>query len=249
MKNSTKLAIYNAIALLLVILVNFLSNYLPINGQTTGQISSEINVLFTPAGYVFSIWGLIYLLLVFWVIGLFYSSAGRDIANRVSYLFVINAFLNIGWIFFFHYEYFAWTLLIMVGLLFNLIYIYNILNDPNISRMWQIPFSIYLGWVTIATILNVGIVLKTFGYQQYILYEPLWTILLLIMSTLLAMWFAITKKDLLYPLVFVWAFIGIAVKRIAEYPAIGYTAIIMTIILVVFIVYTIFKNKTIKIVS
>jgi len=85
------------VSLLAVILINALANILPINGQTTGEISNRLPVLFTPAGYVFSIWGLIYALLIIWVIGLWRNRVYKDdLFDKRSLLFIISCFFNIS---------------------------------------------------------------------------------------------------------------------------------------------------------
>lgn len=243
-----KLVIFNGIALAIVLYVNYLSVALPINGQTPGEISDRINVLLTPAGYVFSIWGLIYLLLGLWIVATWISPIGPKIAEHVRYLFIINAGLNIAWIYAFHYEYFILSLIIIVALLWTTFNIYQNLSSSSLSRLWQIPFSIYLAWVTIATILNVGIVLKTNNISFYVNYEIQWTLLLLILLTVFAIWFSRNMNDLIYPLVFVWAFVGVAVKRAGEYQNIVVLAIMMAILIIVYILYIIVKKKLIKVV-
>ena len=114
------------VSLLAVITTNALANILPLNGQTTGEISNRLPVLFTPAGYVFSIWSLIYLLLVFWVVGLWRNRFNKDaLYERRSLLFIISCVFNIAWIFLWHYEYFLLTVVVMFSLLLTLIIFYR----------------------------------------------------------------------------------------------------------------------------
>ncbi len=176
------------------------------------------------------------------------KSSRQKVAGKVGYLFIINALLNISWIFAFHYERFILSLFIIMALLCVTFIIYKRLDDPSLSRLWQIPFSVYLPWVSIATLLNIGIVLKTFNVPFYVNYEMQWTTGLLIVLTLSAIWFSIKMNDLIYPLVFIWAFIGVAVKRAGEYPSITLTAWVMAGVLVIYVVYMMIKKKAVRVV-
>jgi translocator protein len=219
-----RLAIINALALVAVLIVNFLSNSLPINGQTAGEISDRLGVMFTPAGYVFSIWSLIYLLLIIWVGAQFFpKTKNNPVYERVGYWFAISCILNIAWLLLFHYEFFNLTLVAMVGLLLSLIVIYLRIEKVTGPSLFRTPFSVYLGWVSVATIVNVGIVLTVNEVSTFGVAPEVWTALLLVVGAALAIWFMMYNRDLIYPLVFIWAFIGIAVER-SEYPIIVYTA-------------------------
>ena len=139
----------NLIATFLVVIVNALANILPINGQTTGAISNRLDVLFTPAGYVFGIWGLIYLLLFVWTLRQFPEDR-RDlpIYKKSTPLYLMSSILNISWILLWHYEYFFLTVVVMVGLLSTLIALYHKIKKEDPS-FWDIaPFSVYLGWIS-----------------------------------------------------------------------------------------------------
>ncbi|WP_368504851.1 TspO/MBR family protein [Alkalihalophilus sp. As8PL] len=238
-----RLAIINALALVAVLIVNFLSNSLPINGQTAGEISDRLGVLFTPAGYVFSIWSLIYLLLIIWVGAQFFpKTKNNPVYEQVGYWFVISCILNIAWLLLFHYEFFNLTLIAMVGLLLSLIVIYLRIEKVTGPSLFRTPFSVYLGWVSVATIVNVGIVLTVNEVSTFGIAPEVWTALLLVVGAALAIWFMMYNRDLIYPLVFIWAFIGIAVER-SEYPIIVYTAWAMVaLIAIVWVVQFIRKR-------
>jgi translocator protein len=228
-----RFALINAIALVVVLIMNYLSNALPINGQTAGEISDRLGVLFTPAGYVFSIWGLIYLLLVIWVGAQFFpKTKNNPVYERVGYWFAISCILNIAWLLLFHYEFFNLTLVAMVGLLLSLIVIYLRIEKVTCPSLFRTPFSVYLGWVSVATIVNVGIVLTVNEVSTFGVAPEVWTALLLVVGAALAIWFMMYNRDLIYPLVFIWAFIGIAVER-SEYPIIVYTACAMVALIAI----------------
>ncbi|MDO6657106.1 TspO/MBR family protein [Anaerobacillus sp. 1_MG-2023] len=235
----------NLIAYILVVTVNGLANALPLNGQTTGEISNRLNVLFTPAGYVFSIWGLIYLLLGIWIIRQFPKSR-RDlpIYQETSGLFVLSSILNSLWIFMWHYEFFGLSVIVMLLLLFTLIKLYTNLKAADASFFDLLPFSVYLGWISVATIANISYYLTYIDWDGFGISDTIWTFLLLIIATILALYFLKSEQDWIYPLVFVWAFIGIGVKnQNGDVPLVVYSSYVLAaLILIVTLLYT-FKTK------
>lgn len=195
----------NVIAFLVVILVNYLSNALPFNGQTTSEISNKLTVLFTPAGYVFFIWGLIYLHLGVWIIRQFPKGRRNlPIYQNTSVLFVLSCILNSAWVVLWHYEFFVTTVVVIVSLLLTLIALYKKVQVSDPGLFDRLPFSIYLGWISVATIANISYVLVYLEWDGFGLSNVTWTIIMLVVATLLAVWFNIAKSDRVYPLVFVW---------------------------------------------
>lgn len=227
----------NLVALLVTLVVNGLANALPLNGMTTGEISDRFQVYFVPAGYVFSIWGLIYLLLIGYVAYQLLPK-GRS-AGDVGWLFIISCLANAAWIFLWHYERFAWTLVMMLVLLAALIAIYLKLGIGRVAATapmrWlvHLPFSIYLGWVSVATIANVTDVLYTYGWSGWGLNPQAWAIIMLAAATLLAAMMAARRRDLAYGAVIVWAQVGIAIKQSGVMPisAAAWVAVAMTAVL------------------
>ncbi|MCA1012011.1 TspO/MBR family protein [Halobacillus halophilus] len=237
--------ILNLLAYLLVVVVNGLANTLPLNGQTTGEISNRLNVLFTPAGYVFSIWGLIYLLLGLWVLRQFPASR-RDlpIYQVVSGLFVLSCILNSLWIFMWHYNLFGLSVIVMILLLLTLIRLYVKAEAVDASFLDRLPFSVYLGWISVATIANISYYLTYIEWNGFGISASVWTFILLIIATLLAFYILITKYDWVYPLVFVWAFVGIGVQnQDADVPLVVYSSYILAVIILLVTVFYGFKQK------
>ena len=153
--------ILNFVSVLVTLTVNGMANALPLNGQNTGEISNRFPVLFTPAGYVFSIWGVIYLgLLAFGIYQLLPSQKNNSRMEKLGYWFFMSNFFNSALIFAWHYNQFPLSLVIMLGLLASLLVIYLRLQvgirPVSTSEKWlvNIPFSIYLGWISVATIAN-----------------------------------------------------------------------------------------------
>lgn len=208
------------ITTLVMITVNSLANVLPLNGQNTGEISDRFEVYFTPAGYVFSIWGLIYIGLIAYTI---YQAlpAQRDNAalDRIAPWYWLGSAANIVWIFLWHYNIFYPTILAMGLLLVSLIMIYLRLDIRRASvgaaMKWlvHVPFSIYLGWITVATIANATALLWLAGWDGFGISPEMWTAIMLGVAALIAVVMALTRADAAYLLVLVWAFAGIAVKH------------------------------------
>ncbi len=243
-KNVIVLYILSVLSYFLMIGINALANILPLNGQTTGEISARFPVLFTPAGYVFSIWSVIYILLAIWLIYLLFpKSVNHNVFQKTGLWFVISSLLNATWIVLWHYEYFNWTLVVMVGLLLSLIILYS-LNQHSSGRrlMDRLPFSVYLGWISVATIVNTGVVLLHNNWGGWGLSDVTWTVILLIGGTLLAMIFSVKNEDSMYPIVFVWSYIGIAIKQ-QDYMLVQNTAIGMAVLLAVFVGVTFYRRE------
>jgi benzodiazapine receptor len=222
------------IGVLATIAINALANIIPFNGQTTGEISDRFQVYFVPAGYVFSIWGLIYLGLV--AFGVYQAlSAQRDNPRlrSIGWLFVGSCVANIAWIFFWHYEIFPLTLVAMLTLLLLLIAIYLRLGigrtQVPTAEKWcvRVPFSIYLGWITVATIANVTDLLKYLNWSGWGISPEVWAVIMLIAGAIITALVIFTRSDIAYGLVIVWAFIGIAVKQAAT-PLVANTAWVLT---------------------
>jgi len=214
--------ILNWLGLVATIGINAAANALPLNGRTTGEISDSIPTLFTPAGYVFSIWSVIYLgLLIFaWYQGQ-RAQRNADFQERIGYWFFISCLFNSAWIVAWHYEQFPLTLALMLGLLISLIVIYVRLDVGRRSvssaewRAVHLPFGIYLGWVSVATVANVSTVLYTIGWNGAPLSPELWTVIMVVVAALLGLAMIMLRNDVGYPLVIVWALVGIAVARSA----------------------------------
>jgi hypothetical protein len=184
------------------------------------EISDRFQVYFVPAGYVFSIWALIYVCLIAFVVYQVLPAQRRNQRlPRTGYLFVLSSLANVGWLFLWHYGLYPLSLLAMLSLLLLLIAIYLRLDIgrgqiPRGERwLVQIPFSIYLGWITVATIANVSSVLYYVNWDGWGLSPEAWTVIMLLAATGIASAVSLTRGDVAYVLVIMWAFVGIAVKH------------------------------------
>jgi translocator protein len=235
----------NFLGLLLVVIVNALANTLPLNGQTTGEISNRLNVLFTPAGYVFSIWGLIYLLLFIWVLRqLQKNRRNLPLYESTSGLFLLTCMLNILWIFLWHYEYFFYTVLVMIAFLITLIFLYKKVKSFHPPKIDVIPISIYLGWVSVALIANISYYLVYIQWNGWGISQIVWTVIMLWVAALLAGVFYMKEKDPYYVLVFIWALIGIGVKNQDSHPSVSYVSYVLSATLFIFIWVNSGKSST-----
>jgi benzodiazapine receptor len=242
MKKDTLRQVVNVLAVLVTIAINGLANALPLNGLTTGEISDRFQVYFVPAGYVFSIWGLIYLALVAFAV---YQALPAQRENprlrRIGTLFALSCLANVAWLFLWHYEVFPLTLVAMVALLLSLIAIYLRLEigraHVSAAEKWlaHVPFSIYLGWVTVATIANVTSVLDYANWDGWGISPEAWTVIMLVAGTGIAAAVGFTRGDVVYMLVIVWAFVGIAVKH-AGTPVVAIAAWVTAAVVAVMLV-------------
>ena len=214
----------NVIVTVITVAINALANALPINGQNTGEISDRFQVYFVPAGYVFSIWGVIYLgLLAFAIYQALPAQRSNPHLRRIGYLYALSGVMNSLWILLWHYELFPLTLVVMLVLLGSLIAIYLRLGigpvQVSAAVRWlvHIPFSIYLGWITVATIANATALLNYWGWNGAPLSPEAWAVIMLVAAAVIAAAVGITRGDIAYIAIIVWAFVGIAVKH-SGYP-------------------------------
>ncbi len=228
LKNKRFLQITNLITFFLTILVNALANIIPLGGRTTGGVSDSYPDLFAPAGITFSIWSVIYVLL-----GIFVFYQARDLfkdqeddipyIEQISFYFILSNILNISWMFSWHFNIIPLSLLLMIGILLTLIKIYLNLNVglEDISKkekfLVHVPFSVYLGWISMATIANTTAFLVAVGWDGFGISSSTWTIIVLLFAVVLTLLMLYTRKDISFGFVVIWASIGIIIKRLAPY--------------------------------
>jgi len=227
--NSTLLKLMNIIAFALTVVVNGLAGGTTVlGGKLTSEISDANPTLITPAGYVFSIWGVIYVLLgIFVVFQALPSQKTKSYQEKIGWLFVLSSLLNIAWLFLWQFEYLSLSVVLMFLLLATLIAIYLRLNVGKLEVPLReklavhVPFSVYLGWITIASIANVSVTLVSVGWDGFGISQETWATLILIVALLITLLVIATRKDVAYGLVIIWALVGIAVKQS------GYSNIVM----------------------
>lgn len=233
----TKLnALINVAGLVLVLAVNALANILPINGYNTGQISALYPNYFVPAGFTFSIWGVIYLLLIGFVFcSLFaafgkFNDAAKACIEKAGPYFLITCVLNAGWILAWHYLYLGISLAIMIAFLITLLLLYIAIRPmknqmPLFYRLWVYhAFVVYLAWICVATIANVTAFLVGFGWQGEPLSAQTWSMIMILVALVLGTFMVGKQKQPAFGFVLAWAFWGIYSAQSPESRMIGYTA-------------------------
>jgi hypothetical protein len=220
MSKDTIRQIANLLSVILALTVNILASALPLNGQNTGEISDRFQVYFVPAGYVFSIWGIIYLGWIAFTVFQFQPSQKESPRlRRLGYLFALSNLANAAWLFCWHYNLFGWSVLVMLTLLGLLIASYLRLNVNRFPvpafEYWSVDvlFSVYLGWITVATVANITDWLYFVGWDGFGIPAQVWAVIMLAVASMLGLAMSITRRDVGYLAVLIWAFIGIAVKQ------------------------------------
>lgn len=240
--NSKTLQIVNIFAFIIVVAMNALSNALPLNGRTAGEISDALPSYFTPAGYTFSIWSVIYLFLLgFTIYQALPSQRERPFLGKIGWLFAATTVLNIFWLLAWHYSFYAVSILFMVGLLITLIAIYLRLNigQPDASLttadklLYQTPFSLYLGWITVATIANIASVAAYLGWNGFGIDGSVWSAIMMLVAVVVAGMLLFNRRNLAYAAVLVWALFGIRTAH-ADVALVANTALVAAILVVIF---------------
>jgi benzodiazapine receptor len=219
--NSVLLKWSNIIAFVATVIINSLAGSTTlIGGVNTAEISDANPTLITPAGYVFSIWGIIYILLgVFVIFQALPSQKEKEYTKKIGWLFVLSSTVNIVWIFLWQYEILSASVILIFLLLATLIAIYLRLNigKSTVSLREKlavhVPFSVYLGWITIASIANVAVFLVSEKWDGFGISPETWATLIIIVALVITLLVLATRRDIAYGLVIVWALTGIAVKQ------------------------------------
>jgi hypothetical protein len=207
-----------------MIIMNYLANALPLNNKTTGEISDSLPNLFVPTGLTFSIWGVIYLLLVVYCVVQF-TGLEKEVMSNISLLFSVSCILNALWIVCWHYGKLPLSLLVMLGLLVSLIYINTLISELPFGII-KATFGVYLGWICIATIANVTALLVNANWNGFNISREAWAIIMIFAGALIIGLTIYRLKNPFIGLSVIWAFIGIAIKRQADYKSIFISAII-----------------------
>ncbi|MGF1479172.1 MAG: tryptophan-rich sensory protein [Cyanophyceae cyanobacterium] len=211
-------------AILAAIIVNTVTNLAPPSGQNVGEIANTIlqPVLIIPANYAFAIWGVIYLgLICLAVYQALPAQKRKPNLRKLDHLLVIASLAQIVWIFLFSYQLFALSIVAMLLILIPLIVLYLRLGigveRVHRQEKWfvNIPVSIYLAWISVATIVNVASALYISNWNGWGLSDEVWTVVMLVVAALIGATVAVQRRDLAFVLVFAWAFVAIAVANLS----------------------------------
>lgn len=247
------LALLNLFSVVLVIAINYISQAIRINETTIGEVSNKYFNLFTPAGYAFAIWGLIFLALlaygIFQVRRAFFSEKQSDFIEQTGYWFLVANLLNCSWVFAFSYGYTGLSVLIMLGILGSLI---KIIFNTNMER-WDAPIGIiafvwwpiclYSGWISVATIANISAYLSKLGWEGGFLSESAWTIVMILIATALNLIIIKTRNMREFAAVGVWALFAIYIRHKDDMVTIAYTALIGSVVLFIAMAIHAYQNR------
>src|SRR5690625_2288600 len=192
-------------AFIIMIIMNYSA------GSNVGDVADDHPTIIQPAGFAFAIWGLIYVLIFIWMIRILISKKGQpDIVERLKYWPIINFILNGIWIVVFTQQWMIISTVVILALLYTLIKMHTVISAEPYHWYDRLPFSIYFGWVTIASIVNTFTVFSSYNIDSLLgMSELIWTIIAIIMAALIGIFFAWFFSDWLYPLVLIWPFFGI----------------------------------------
>ena len=220
MQKVSTLKILNVAALVVVVLVNYLANALPINGVKTADISNKYFNEFAPANLTFSIWAVIYSLIIGVMIWQFVNvneAKNKEISQFSTY-FIANCLLNAAWLFAWHYEIFVLTIILMLGILYTLVQLNRIESKEfptDLPTKWllQSGFGVYLGWICIATIANITTFLVSLNFNKLGLTDTFWTGTVIGIGSITAAMLVVRYKNMYIGFAVIWALIGIVIRQ------------------------------------
>ncbi len=227
------------------------NNIFPLNGMPMGEVS---NILFTsvqiiPADYAFAIWGVIYLGLIAFAIYQFQPSQRQNPSLQSSgYLFILASLSQCAWIYLFLARLFPLSTIAMLGILLPLIGVYQNLGigqqqiSPSERWFLQIPISIYLSWITVATVVNISLSLYSLNWDGWGIAPPAWAALMMFVCSAIAIFVTSQRHDIAFSLVVIWALIAIAIRQI-DTPLIVVTGVTMAIALILISAISTFSSK------
>lgn len=240
----------NIVAFIATITVNGLAGSTTLlGGVTSADVSDMYPTLVTPAGFTFSIWGIIYtLLLLFTVYQTLPKNRDKPFLGKIGLFFALSSVCNIGWLFLWHYDFIMYSLILMFALLASLILVYLRLDICRTAvsvkemALVHLPFSVYLGWISIATIANVSVALTAVGWDGWGIEPSTWAVVIICVALLLSLAMLATRKDIAYSFVVVWALVGIMAKQ-SEYESIVLASQIGILLLLVAIGVTVAASR------
>ncbi|GAB1420414.1 hypothetical protein MASR2M15_05120 [Anaerolineales bacterium] len=240
------------ITFIITLALNAMANILPLNGQTSAEVANRLPIYFVPANYVFSIWGIIYLLLIgFVVFHSLPSQKDNPRLEKISYLFALSGIANAVWLIFFHYEQFPLTMIAMVILLGLLISIYLRLGIGKAAvslkekLLVHLPFSVYLGWITVATIANASYVLYDMKWDGLGIDGSIWAFIMILIAGLVTLLMLAINHDIAYSAVIVWALVGIYIKQ-SETPLVANSAAIVSVVIIAAAIISFIRMRQIQ---
>lgn len=201
-------------ATLYMLALNGLANGLPLNGKTTGELSAQYPNVFVPAGLTFSIWGVLYLLMLAYVGKALFDRHRKGLEDRIEPLYAVTAVLNGTWILAWHYEWMAASLLIMLGLLGTLVMIGLRMREDGSPWLTRLTFGMYLGWIIVATGANVTAALVDWHWAGWGIAGGTWAAGLVAVASAVAIRTARVLGNRFVLISVAWALLGILIKQV-----------------------------------
>ncbi|AOV06822.1 tryptophan-rich sensory protein [Sporosarcina ureilytica] len=235
-----------ALILLVSLIVICTAEIVPFNGITTTEIMNRLPVLLTPASYVFIIWIIIYIFLVIWLFGFWRNQrpqSGKVFNIRFSF-FIISLLFNMSFILLWHYEFFMWAIIVMVGLLLTISALYFSYPKTENLISFRVPISILFGWSLFSFIILINYTLIFAEWSGFGISQALWAVIFLTLATAIALHFLYHYEDKAFNIVFMWGFIGIAVKN--GFDSLFVTTAALFLTAVIGACFYLFKNKQVS---
>lgn len=237
-------------ATIVMIVINTLGDLIPYNGITSREVGDQFEVYFSPSNYTYAIWGLIIAGLIAYSIFQALPSQKEDpFLRKIGWLYVASCVVNSGWMVFWHYKNFFLTLVVIFILMISLIVIYRQLNigkekvRPGMRFFVHLPFSIYLGWITLTMFGNITYFLHSIGWDGLGLDQRIWAVVLIVLSVVMAELIAFNRQDLAFLAVFIWTFAGIAQAQYGISPVFEAACAAIIFILIIAIVTIIVRPR------
>lgn len=246
MKNKMLLRLLNVFSFVLALYVNYLSVVTNLGGKTIRELSDKYDNLFTPSSQTFSIWGIIYTLVMIFLIVQFFKKYD-EVSTTKSFLFTLSCLLNASWIILWQFEFIAGSVLIMLGLLGTLALINKEISKQGPSLL-KLIFGVYLGWICIATVANITTLLVANSFVPDVNAQVIITISLLAVAAILTSWLIHKLMNPFLCISVSWAFYGIYSKRLEDHPLIAYCAITVMVAVIIFVaIYSLSVKKEEKV--
>ena len=247
------LQIANILALIVTVIMNYLSNTGFFNSNTMATVSAEYQNLFTPAGYAFSVWGVIYIALAAFVIhqskGLLNDKKAPDVVDKIGWLFVISCIANCLWIVAWLYDYTGLSVLIMIVLLASLLGIVlrtrmelDLISMKQIALEWW-PFAIYLGWITVALIANMAAFLTKLGWDGFGISATAWTLIMICVAGLVQLFLTWNRNLRESATIGAWGLAAVAVANWDENQSVAYMAVAVVVVILISIAAHGYMNR------
>ncbi len=248
-------ALLNVVGLILVLTLNALANILPINGYNTGQISAFYPNYFVPAGFTFSIWSIIYIMLIGFVVcsiaatGKKMNEYAKQSIKMASPYFQLTCLLNSAWILLWHYLYLAASVAVMILFLVVLILLYLKIFQfkrqlTSFMKFWiHHTFVVYLAWICVATIANFTALFVGIGWQGSPLNATTWSVVMIIIALILGIFFVGKRKEPAYGYVLSWALIGIYARQMPVAKNVGMVAALAVCVLLALTITILIKSR------